>query len=109
MKDLDLTPEQAAAFAREGGVERWVRMEPQPEHRHGRVYQHKGTIGNMLMIATKHAPHPPGTRAMVQTGTPTQVGGVTVRIGAIIRATLTTVKPEQRDGVWGWVERWEKA
>lgn len=60
---LPLTPEQRAALRRGERVTVRVRMEPQPVHRHGRVYKYRDTIGNMLAIVKNHNPlGPPGTR-----------------------------------------------
>lgn len=107
MNYLDLTAEQASDLAAGKVVEVWERMEPQPEHRRGRIYRYKETTGNMLAIAKYHAPHPPGTRARVRE----PVGGARGMMSSqmVEFATSTTTRPEQRDGVWGFVTGWVQA
>ena len=125
---LNLTPDQSAQLARDVRVETWERMQPQPEPQwlHAEVdallAYLDGNIGistiqrvlkmgfveasRVAAFLTATPPHPPGTRATVNTGTPTQAGGVTVRVGAIVRLTATSCTPERRDE-WGWLTVWQ--
>lgn len=121
---LDLDAPQAASLARGERVERWVPWEKQPPKR----FKDAVVITNGERYALSYAPsitapceawppnpepgllppHPPGTRARVNTGAPTQAGGVTVRVGAIIIAVCKSVTPEVRGGEYGFVKGWEK-
>jgi hypothetical protein len=127
MKYLDLTPDQSRDLATTGRVAVWERMEEQPDgvttktlepwvkafvtiedpNRPGYLIEtdRNPRTGHQLCKRIP-APYPPGTRAMLNTGTPTQAGGVTVRVGAIVRLTATSCTPERR-GEWGWVTVWE--
>jgi hypothetical protein len=119
---LTLTPSQSRDLATTGRVAVWERMKDQPPADAIEVFSWfagdlrnapNGCAEDGLYFRTprglRHigtAPHPPGTRATVNTGTPTQAGGVTVRVGAIVRLTATSCTPERRDE-WGWLTVWQ--
>lgn len=122
--DLDLTREQSRELATTGRVAVWERIAFPgvfPEEAHKLEYCEQSRDGSWIFYSAPpetfpqsyrdsggglFAPHPPGTRAMLNTGTPTQAGGVTVRIGALVRLTAASCTPERRDE-WGWLTVWE--
>jgi hypothetical protein len=115
------SPDEREQLEREGKARLFVRMEPQPAHRFGRVYDYsceRGMIrGNMRAINKLNPLAPVGSRhwSRYEFGT-ARVCGKCNNVGAVgigrdwRCVTVTALHPpEQRDGVWGWVVEVERS
>lgn len=103
-------PADLEAFHRGEPVKVRVRMEPQPAHRFGRVYDYsceRGMIrGNMRAINKLNPLGPPGTRHGVRAHVrPYEVAGMIFPAASMYYgcATVTPEPPERDENGWWWV------